>query len=439
MNIYCTRNLLRLIQNAPQSAKVGFQYIPLNLLTALETAGCAQYGAGALSKPEHTSPLPLAAVPAPAEARPVQSEALRPAWGEKPAEDLFSWHAGLLAEDSGVTAVILINDATRYPLVIVMKEEQDYAQLDRLFGEALTLALQTEGVSDLGIGRYFTAAGAVCFLKACDRRQLGRLNAVNAETQEHLQVIDARQNLQRFASLELSRCRRYRYPAAPAALTPARALLNQLHLLNQSPAGTAARPLQQVTAYQLLIALGPAQKKIAWRRVVVPAALSFRYLHNVIQTVFDWHDQHLHRFVLDTPGLPETHILMPEDPEEILGSADSRGVKRLDDRYVALKDIVPLYGSLGYTYDLSDRWTHEITYEKTVTLPQMQVCLLDEKGERPPEDVGGFAAFSVYLQIMANPDHADHQAVKDWSDGQIEGVYTEAELKRRLEDVYFSY
>ena len=69
MNIYCTRNLLRLIQNAPQSAKVGFQYIPLNLLTALETAGCAQYGAGALSKPEHTSPLPLAAVPAPAENR----------------------------------------------------------------------------------------------------------------------------------------------------------------------------------------------------------------------------------------------------------------------------------------------------------------------------------------------------------------------------------
>ncbi|NJP41038.1 plasmid pRiA4b ORF-3 family protein [Oscillospiraceae bacterium HV4-5-C5C] len=437
MNIYCTRNLLRLIQTSPQTARQGFQYIPFNLLTALETAGCAKRGSGTLNQPEPDQGLPLAA--AALTAGIAQPEILSPGGISGLAEGLFSWHAGLLGEDSGVKAVVLINDATRYPLVIVMKEAQDYAQLDRLFGEALTLALQTEGVPDLGIGRYFTTGGDIRFIKASDRRQLGRLNAANAETQERLQVLDIRQNLQYFASLELSRGRRYRYAATAPALTPAQALLNQLAALVQTPGGTSTEPIQQVTAYQLLIALGPAAHTLAWRRVLVPAVLSFRYLHNVIQTVFDWHDQHLHRFVLDTPGLPETHILMPEDPEEILASDDKRAVKRLDDRYVALKDIVPLYGSFSYTYDFSDKWTHEITYEKTVTLPQLQVCLLDEKGERPPEDVGGFAAFGVYLQIMANPEHADHQAVKEWSDGQLEGVYTEAELKRRLEDVYFSY
>ncbi|WP_353057400.1 IS1096 element passenger TnpR family protein [Neobacillus niacini] len=39
-----------------------------------------------------------------------------------------------------------------------------------------------------------------------------------------------------------------------------------------------------------------------WRRVLVPSTYSFKHLHNIIHTVFDWHDAHLHKFVVERVG-----------------------------------------------------------------------------------------------------------------------------------------
>jgi hypothetical protein len=55
--------------------------------------------------------------------------------------------------------------------------------------------------------------------------------------------------------------------------------------------------MSQVNAYQLRIVLHRTSPHI-WRRVVVRSDSSLGQLHHVVQTLFNWADSRLHRFVL---------------------------------------------------------------------------------------------------------------------------------------------
>jgi len=62
--------------------------------------------------------------------------------------------------------------------------------------------------------------------------------------------------------------------------------------MSSTPAGPASLSL-----YQLRVVLHGISPLI-WRRLLVPATATIAELHSVLQTVFGWGGEHLHRFVI---------------------------------------------------------------------------------------------------------------------------------------------
>lgn len=114
-----------------------------------------------------------------------------------------------------------------------------------------------------------------------------------------------------------------------------------------------------------------------WRRVTVPAAITLGDLHDVIQVLFDWGDDHLHAFRTasgDVYGDPE----------------DAKSQYR-----VALYQVLPKKGAkLTYIYDFGDTWRHTITLEAVDTYDGADVTAGTElapictggRGDGPVED-----------------------------------------------------
>lgn len=135
-----------------------------------------------------------------------------------------------------------------------------------------------------------------------------------------------------------------------------------------------------------------------WRRVEVPAALTLKQLHAVIQTAMGWDDDHMRRF--------------------------ERGRASLSTSRTRLADlVVGRVKRLAYIYDFGDEWRHDIRIEKAlpaetgVTYPR----LVDGAGQCPPEDVGGVWGYYESLKALADPSHENHELMLDWyGDGSFD-------------------
>lgn len=64
------------------------------------------------------------------------------------------------------------------------------------------------------------------------------------------------------------------------------------------------------TLYQLRVVLHGVSPLI-WRRLLVPADTSIAELHTILQTVFGWDDEHLHRFVIHGVEYGVNHFAGP--------------------------------------------------------------------------------------------------------------------------------
>jgi hypothetical protein len=158
---------------------------------------------------------------------------------------------------------------------------------------------------------------------------------------------------------------------------------------------------------QLRIALSHIEPTI-WRRVRVPANLTLRRLHDVIQAVFDWWDYHLHQFEVGEKvyGQPEVEVLAELTGQRIhsdrnvrLGALVDRGVERFI-----------------YRYDFGDDWEHIITVEE-VREPEPGVeypILVEGARAAPPEDCGGPPGFIAFCEAMADETHEQHDDLLDW-------------------------
>jgi hypothetical protein len=164
----------------------------------------------------------------------------------------------------------------------------------------------------------------------------------------------------------------------------------------------AVRPagLPAGEVYQLKITLRGVSKPPVWRRVAVPAALTLDLLHEVIQQAMGWQDGHMH--VFSTPG--RDYGL----PDAELGHAD--------ESKVALAEVLVLpRARMRYTYDLGDDWEHDIVLEKVFPPDTVTgVSCLAGKGTCPPEDCGGAWGYASLKEILADPDHDEHEDLLDW-------------------------
>ncbi len=159
--------------------------------------------------------------------------------------------------------------------------------------------------------------------------------------------------------------------------------------------------------YLLKIQLLDIEPEI-WRRFVVPASITLDRLHDVIQIVMGWTDNHLHEFTIGKKRYTE----YPESKEDGLVCGKYR-----------LGDLIKQKGrTFRYLYDFGDSWEHELVLEESRYFnPELRTELACLKGERacPPEDVGGVPGYFEFCNVLKDPNHEEHKSYMEWSGGDF--------------------
>lgn len=184
-------------------------------------------------------------------------------------------------------------------------------------------------------------------------------------------------------------------------------------------------------AYQIKITLVDSEPSI-WRRVIVPAEITFKRLHDVIQFSMGWKNYHLYDFNIKDENLRITcdeesiaeyefyskmKLTKENDPhgfiENILKVKPKLSSKVKIDKYLTKVK------SIEYIYDFGDYWRHDITLEDVVEEYEYghPICI-DAEGTCPPEDVGGIPGYSEFLEVMKDKNHAEYERLREWADSQ---------------------
>jgi hypothetical protein len=143
-------------------------------------------------------------------------------------------------------------------------------------------------------------------------------------------------------------------------------------------------------AYQLKITLCDVAGPPVWRRILVPAGTRLGTLAAIVELAIGWDGSHQHVFSDAGREYPDS---------------------------LALRDLLSKPGDqFCYTYDFGDDWEHDIDLEDIIqndlgdTLP----ACLDGSGACPPEDCGGPWRYAELKEILADPDHEEHEDMLDW-------------------------
>lgn len=155
--------------------------------------------------------------------------------------------------------------------------------------------------------------------------------------------------------------------------------------------------------YELDVRLNEIEPPI-WRTVEVPGAWSLEDVHYALQVAMGWTNSHLHQFVIANTMYG------------MIGGDDFGGPKIEDERGVRLQDLVRVGDVFSYEYDFGDSWEHAIRVSK-VTFATKAPKARCTAGARacPPEDCGGVGGYEQLLAALADPRHAEHDRMVEWS------------------------
>ncbi len=142
-------------------------------------------------------------------------------------------------------------------------------------------------------------------------------------------------------------------------------------------------------------------KPPVWRRILVHDSMTLADLSTAIQIVMGWDAGHLHDFDIggDRYGDPSITEDVSDESRKKLSGLIRSGVTRF-----------------AYTYDFGDNWEHDILIEKVLpaNAPSAWPACLAGKRHCPPEDCGGPWGYADLLDILANPEHPDHEEQSEW-------------------------
>ena len=160
---------------------------------------------------------------------------------------------------------------------------------------------------------------------------------------------------------------------------------------------------------QLKVSLRGARPPI-WRRFLLPADTNLHRLHDALQVVMGWSDQHMHQFEV---GGVTYGTRAPEIGDHVVSEAKTtiaQVLRRPKDK-------------LRYIYDFGDSWQHDVLLEKVLPPAEFQSffpIIVAGKGACPPEDVGGLGGYYQLLSVLSNPEHDEYSEMLEWAGGPID-------------------
>lgn len=157
-------------------------------------------------------------------------------------------------------------------------------------------------------------------------------------------------------------------------------------------------------------------KPAIWRRVVVREDLTFLQLHHVIQAAMGWMNCHMHEFQLSSP-----RVRIGTNPPEDFGFLEPDDDLLLE-HLTRLADVLDGKRKFRYWYDFGDDWWHTVSIEKRLppdpAAPPAQ--LLAGELACPPEDCGGVPGYAGMMEIVATPEHPEHEDILEWLGGSFD-------------------
>lgn len=182
-------------------------------------------------------------------------------------------------------------------------------------------------------------------------------------------------------------------------------------------------------AYKIKISLLDSNPLI-WRRVIVPANITFKRLHEIIQFTMGWLDNRLYDF-----NINEEKIRITCD-EQLISDYERYSKMKLTPKndpygYVAkMLQITPKHSSkvkidkyltnwrkIEYVYDFGDYWIHNIALEEIIENYEYNYpTCLEGEGACPPDDVGGIPGYERFLRIIKDKTNPKYKEIKVWAE-----------------------
>ena len=175
------------------------------------------------------------------------------------------------------------------------------------------------------------------------------------------------------------------------------------------------------TVHQLKITIANIRPPV-WRRVLVPSSASLGRLHIVIQELFGWWNCHLHEFQIDGTRFG-------------IDDGEGWGEPALDEDRAKLIQVAPKGAKFLYLYDFGDDWEHRVVVEDVLAAEPKTTYPRCVAGRRagPPEDVGGPWGYERYLEVIADPEHEEHESMIEWAgEGFDANAFDLAQINDRL-------
>ncbi|OZM56449.1 hypothetical protein CIB95_11785 [Lottiidibacillus patelloidae] len=347
---------------------------------------------------------------------------------------LTSWHANIITIMRRKT-VVLVNDKNRYVIVLFGLKAKDFKNFNTLVVQAIRNTFTEENIQQSVIDDFLENASTITYTKTKDRKSVARMNKGCDYVYFYERDIDQSSIFQPIVSMKASG--ELVGEGMKNAIRPNEEMFQDL-------ADYTGKKVFEVKAYVMKVFLHLENHEV-WRRLVVPANMTFAQFHNALQIAFDWEDYHLHEFYIymnadkkeftwtKNPYHPDGHhpVINLLCDEESFGYRDEDDLPAKLDKDVRLEEYLPARGK--YVYDFGDNWEHYFEVEREIedfdkNYPQ---CL-ELKGETPPEDVGGEGGYEHYLEVIANKDHPDYEHFMQWGKRNLYRDYNIGVINRRL-------
>jgi hypothetical protein len=117
---------------------------------------------------------------------------------------LFSWHTNLITLHCK-KAVILLNDCTRYPILLYGLKVVNFKQLDKLIADAIKIVFFAQDISPDIVEKYMAQSNQIAFTKTSDRSVIAAMNqAAEILTCYDVDKFDQQNFIQTNLSLKMS-------------------------------------------------------------------------------------------------------------------------------------------------------------------------------------------------------------------------------------------
>jgi hypothetical protein len=160
--------------------------------------------------------------------------------------------------------------------------------------------------------------------------------------------------------------------------------------------------------YQIKVTLSGIRPSI-WRRILVRSDTPLDVLHQILQTVMGWFDEHLHAFEIDGLEIGAPDVDVDGDVA--------------DESSFCLSQVASAAGArLVYRYDFGDDWEHQLVVEKVLEPAEgarHPRCVAGKRAT-PPEDIGGPLGYQRFLEIISDATHPERAQHLAWAGGEFD-------------------